>query len=134
MPSKTLLAAAEIAARTRHHDFAGVPTSVGPIDLGALVVQKNELVDGLRQAKYADPAIPGIESIDYLTSTTAMELTDLPASLIVIGAGFVGDAVAWRLVPSWSCRDASPNELTPGRAGIDVELGGDRYKRHSRCV
>ncbi len=36
------------------------------------------------------PAIPGLEQIDYLTSTTAMELTELPASLVVIGGGFVG--------------------------------------------
>lgn len=36
------------------------------------------------------PDIPGLEQVDYLTSTTAMELTALPASLIVIGGGFVG--------------------------------------------
>ncbi len=36
------------------------------------------------------PAIPGIEGVDYLTSTTAMDLTKLPASLVVIGGGFVG--------------------------------------------
>lgn len=36
------------------------------------------------------PAIRGLEQVDYLTSTTAMELTELPASLVVIGGGFVG--------------------------------------------
>jgi mercuric reductase len=36
------------------------------------------------------PAIPGLERVDYLTSTTAMDLTELPASLVVIGGGFVG--------------------------------------------
>ncbi|WP_282005318.1 dihydrolipoyl dehydrogenase family protein [Propioniciclava sinopodophylli] len=36
------------------------------------------------------PAIPGIEHVDYLTSTTAMALTTLPVSLVVIGGGFVG--------------------------------------------
>jgi mercuric reductase len=36
------------------------------------------------------PAIPGLEHVDYLTSTTAMELTKVPASLIVIGGGYVG--------------------------------------------
>ncbi len=36
------------------------------------------------------PSIPGLEEVDYLTSTTAMELTELPASLVVIGGGFVG--------------------------------------------
>lgn len=36
------------------------------------------------------PDLPGIAHIDYLTSTTAMELTAVPASLIVVGGGFVG--------------------------------------------
>ncbi|AQX14973.1 MULTISPECIES: mercury(II) reductase [Tessaracoccus] len=36
------------------------------------------------------PAIPGLEHVDYLTSTTAMALTTLPVSLVVIGGGFVG--------------------------------------------
>jgi mercuric reductase len=40
------------------------------------------------------PAIPGIESVDYLTSTTALDLTALPNSLIVIGGGFVGVELA----------------------------------------
>ncbi|MBU2583130.1 MAG: mercury(II) reductase [Alphaproteobacteria bacterium] len=40
------------------------------------------------------PAIPGIESIDFLTSTTALDLKDLPKSLIVVGGGFVGVELA----------------------------------------
>jgi thioredoxin reductase len=40
----------------------------------------------------AQPAVPdlGLGGIDYLTSTTAMELKDLPQSLVVIGGGYVG--------------------------------------------
>ncbi len=34
--------------------------------------------------------LPGIEHVEPLTSTTAMELTELPASLVVIGGGYVG--------------------------------------------
>lgn len=34
--------------------------------------------------------IAGIEQVKYLTSTTAMELRDLPASLVIIGGGYVG--------------------------------------------
>ena len=41
-------------------------------------------------AEPAIPAIPGLEHVDYLTSTTAMNLTTLPASLVVIGGGYVG--------------------------------------------
>ncbi len=134
VPSKTLLAAAEIAARSRHHPIYGLATSSGPIYPGTLIAQKDELVSRLRQAKYVDvatshdfeiirgeahfkndhslmvgdreisaqailiasgaeseiPKILGLDQIDYLTSTTAMELQTLPERLIVIGAGFVG--------------------------------------------
>ncbi len=36
------------------------------------------------------PELPGLDDVDWLTSTTAMELTSLPQSLIVIGGGHVG--------------------------------------------
>jgi len=36
------------------------------------------------------PPIPGIESVPYLTSTTALELEQLPHSLLVIGGGYIG--------------------------------------------
>ncbi|MBW3614713.1 MAG: NAD(P)/FAD-dependent oxidoreductase, partial [Actinobacteria bacterium] len=38
----------------------------------------------------ARPALPGLDGVDYLTSTTAMEQKELPESLVVIGAGYVG--------------------------------------------
>ena len=36
------------------------------------------------------PDLPGMDVVDALTSTTAMELTVLPASLVIIGGGYVG--------------------------------------------
>src|SRR3546814_17435673 len=36
----------------------------------------------------------GIEDVDYLTSTTALELKELPRSLLVIGGGYVGAELA----------------------------------------
>ncbi len=134
VPSKTLLAAAGAYHTAGHHPFAGVPTSSGPVDVAAVVAQKDELVAGLRKTKYLDlaadygiedirgtarftgpdtldvdgrslragayliatgagpavPDLPGVADVDYLTSTTAMELTELPERLVVIGAGFVG--------------------------------------------
>lgn len=36
------------------------------------------------------PDINGLDSIDYLTSTTAMELGEVPESLLVLGGGYVG--------------------------------------------
>ncbi|WP_103382799.1 mercury(II) reductase [Pseudonocardia dioxanivorans] len=38
----------------------------------------------------ADPGLPGLHGVDWLTSATAMELTAVPESLVVIGAGYVG--------------------------------------------
>lgn len=40
------------------------------------------------------PAIAGIETIPYLTSTTALELENLPRSLLVIGGGYIGAELA----------------------------------------
>lgn len=40
------------------------------------------------------PSIPGIETIDYLTSTSALSLEPLPKSLLVIGAGYIGAELA----------------------------------------
>jgi mercuric reductase len=134
VPSKTLLAAAGARHAARSGAFPGAPTSAGPVDLGALVGQKDDLVGSLRQAKYADvaaahgfavlagharftgpdalevdgrplraaayliatgaepavPELPGLTGVEFLTSTTAMEQTDLPQSLVVIGGGYVG--------------------------------------------
>ncbi len=54
VPSKALLRAGELAWAAAHHPFAGLSTSSGPVDLQALVAQKDELVGDLRQMKYAD--------------------------------------------------------------------------------
>jgi mercuric reductase len=134
VPSKTLLAAAGARHGALGNPFPGAPTSSGPVDLGALVEQKDELTGRLRQAKYADvaaahgfevrpgharfadpdtllvddeplaahayliatgsepsrPPLPGLDEVDWLSSTTAMEQTELPESLVVIGGGYVG--------------------------------------------
>ncbi|MDF0728747.1 mercury(II) reductase [Cytobacillus sp. S13-E01] len=36
------------------------------------------------------PPIPGLEDVEYLTSTTLLELKKLPKSLTVIGSGYIG--------------------------------------------
>jgi mercuric reductase len=135
VPSKALLAAAGTYRDALRHRFAGIPHLEGPApDLGALVSQKDDLVGGLRQAKYLDlvesygfelragtarfadpntvtvdgeplsatrymiatgatpsvPPIDGLETIEYLTSTTALELTELPRTLAVVGANAIG--------------------------------------------
>ena len=36
------------------------------------------------------PEIEGLDQVEYLTSTTAMELDEVPESLLIIGGGYVG--------------------------------------------
>ncbi|MDE2463629.1 MAG: mercury(II) reductase [Alphaproteobacteria bacterium] len=45
-------------------------------------------------ASPALPDIPGVADISYLTSTTALELQELPRSLLVIGGGYIGCELA----------------------------------------
>lgn len=45
-------------------------------------------------ARPAVPPIPGIESVPYLTSTSALDLEKLPHSLLVIGGGYIGAELA----------------------------------------
>src|SRR5690625_2944351 len=41
-------------------------------------------------ASLAVPKIPGLEEVDYLTSTTLLELKKVPKHLTVIGSGYIG--------------------------------------------
>lgn len=36
------------------------------------------------------PPLPGLDSVDYLTSTSVMELAEVPEHLVVLGGGFIG--------------------------------------------
>jgi mercuric reductase len=134
VPSKTHLRAGELFWHAGHQPFAGIQTRAEAVDLPALVGQKDELVRGLRQAKYADliddygwelvrgeatfadpgtlrvgdrtigadrvilatgarpsvPPIAGLATVDYLTSTSLLDLPRLPEHLLVIGAGYIG--------------------------------------------
>lgn len=40
-------------------------------------------------SRTAIPPIPGLSTVDYLTSTSVMELQELPARLAIIGAGYI---------------------------------------------
>ncbi len=53
VPSKALLTVSGHRAAAAASPFPGAPTSVGPVDLAALITQKDDLVSELRQDKYA---------------------------------------------------------------------------------
>ncbi|MPY80788.1 MAG: dihydrolipoamide dehydrogenase [Actinophytocola sp.] len=64
---------------------------VGPrrlrVDGTDLEAEKIFLVTGLRTMI---PPIDGLDRVPYLTSRTLLELTELPAHLIVVGGGYIG--------------------------------------------
>lgn len=68
----------------------------GPARLtdGGVAVNGNSVKAGkIIIATGASPSLPpiaGIDSVPYLTSTTALELEQLPRSLLVIGGGYIG--------------------------------------------
>ena len=80
--------------------YNGIAYREGP----ARLVEGGVEVDGARisaariiiatGARPAVPAIPGIETVPYLTSTTALDLGELPRSLLVIGGGYIGAELA----------------------------------------
>jgi mercuric reductase len=77
-----------------HYGFELVRGSASFADPGTLVVDNEPLqADHYLLATGASPAVPPIEGlaeVGYLTSTTALELTELPARLVVVGGNYVG--------------------------------------------
>ncbi|MGB3366914.1 MAG: mercury(II) reductase [Acidaminobacteraceae bacterium] len=134
VPTKSLIGASRIIELGQSNAYKGIKMKANPVDMDALITQKNDLLDELRQSKYTNiyesdpnidiirgtasfvgeksievdektfqgayfiiatgsrvkiPTIKGIESVDYITSTEALDLRELPERLLVIGAGWV---------------------------------------------
>src|SRR5258708_7674064 len=146
VPSKALIRATEAVhhANVAQTKFAGIESGARVVDWAAQVAQKDALVAGLRQAKYADllreynnviyregrarlvdggvegvgqrlvteriviatgarpalPTIAGSADVSPLDSTTALALTRLPRSMIVVGGGYVGAELAQTFAPA----------------------------------
>lgn len=75
-----------------YHEGAGRVIE-GGVEVGDvhLVTERVIIATGSRPAI---PTIAGIESVPYLTSTTALELEALPKSMLVIGGGYIGAELA----------------------------------------
>ena len=65
----------------------------GGVEAGAERILAGKIVIATG-ARPAIPAIPGVDSLPYLTSTSALDLAELPGSLVVIGGGYVGVELA----------------------------------------
>ena len=89
VPSKNLLAAAGQRHRAMRNPFPMVPTTADGVDMNALLAQKHELIDGLRQAKYADVAEAHGFPIRYGHATFADEQTLHVDGQPLTAAGYV---------------------------------------------
>lgn len=93
--------------QTKYADLLPAYDGITHIDGPARLVDGGVAIDGqtIRAAKVmittgARPAVPdiaGINDVPYLTSTTALELDRLPASLLVIGGGYIGSELGQML-------------------------------------
>ena len=70
--------------------FEGAATFAGPgkvkVNAETLIAANIVIAAGARPAI---PLLPGIEEVEYLNSTSIMELEDLPESLLIIGGGII---------------------------------------------
>ena len=99
VPSKTLIRAAESLHQARAAArFAGIRGEARLDDWRALVAQKDELVSGLRQAKYAD-LLPSYNTIAYIEAAARLSSEGvhangdlLRASKTIVATGASGGA------------------------------------------
>ncbi len=94
VPSKTLIRAAEAHHRSTHHNFAGLTSSSQVTDFSAIISQKRELVEELRQEKYINAVsdLDGIRLINgraRLLSPTCVQVGSeaIQAGRIVVATG-----------------------------------------------
>ncbi len=144
----------ELVERVRGAKYASVATAYGfEIRHGqASFLDEDTLaVDGqpLRARAYlvatgsqpAVPDLPGLDQVEWLTSATAMELAELPESLVVIGGGYIGMeqaqlfahlgsrvSVVGRLAPR-----AEP-ELADGLRAVVADDGITLLEEHATAV
>lgn len=85
VPSKTIIRAAEVHHRAGHHPFQGAARISAAGDWGAVIAQKDELVDELRQAKYVD-VLAAYPEITYLQGWAKL-LGDNQVEITPVGNG-----------------------------------------------
>ena len=94
IPSKTLIRAASAHHHAAHHNFAGIESNSRVTDFKALISQKRQLVEEMRQQKYLDvisdlPNIQLLKGRARLTSPKCVEVNgqSLTADHILIATG-----------------------------------------------
>jgi pyruvate/2-oxoglutarate dehydrogenase complex dihydrolipoamide dehydrogenase (E3) component len=87
--SERALASAGVKLIRAHARFTAPRTveTVGSDGTATLTADLVVINTGLRSAV---PPISGLDDVDYLTSTSIMELTEVPEHLVVLGGGYTG--------------------------------------------
>ncbi|MBN9086734.1 MAG: mercury(II) reductase [Reyranella sp.] len=65
----------------------------GGVEAGGKLLKSDRVVVATG-ARPSVPQIPGIETVEFLDSTSALALTELPCSMMVLGGGYVGAELA----------------------------------------
>jgi len=65
----------------------------GGVEAGGKLLKSDHIIVATG-ARPSVPPIPGIEIVDFLDSTSALALAELPRSMIVVGGGYVGAELA----------------------------------------
>jgi mercuric reductase len=71
----------------------GARLAEGGVEAGGQLLRSDRIVIATG-ARPGVPTIPGIGTISFLDSTSALALTELPRSMIVVGGGYVGAELA----------------------------------------
>jgi mercuric reductase len=146
VPSKTLLA----AALTRHHAaaprFRGLGVSAGGVEFSAVIRQKAELVEELRQSKYVDvlaaypqitwmPAPGRVIGVDPVTAIVGDRVIAAPRLIVATGAvPWVPPIPGLAGTPYWTSTEALAADTLPdhlvviGASVVGLELG-QLYRR-----
>lgn len=143
VPSKTLIRAAEVLHLARAHPFDGIPRADGRVDMTALVAQKTELVERLRESKYRDvlasyPAIEYVAGEARFVDGRMVEVTRpnaeprrIEGRRVVIATGArpwipdipdVDEVPYWTNVDALSAREVPESLVVAGGGPVGVEL------------
>jgi mercuric reductase len=141
VPSKTLIAAAGVRAHAEHTPFVGTGVKAGPPDFAAVMAQKQQLVEALRQAKYIDVLaaypdityIPGrgrLRAVDPVVLDVDGEPLEAPRLIVATGAEpWIPPVPGLADTPYWTSTEALAATTCPhhlivlGASAVGLELG-----------
>ena len=90
IPTKTLLYSAKILDSIKSASKYGISAESPSFDLTKIMSRKEKTVLVCTGSDTVIPPIPGLSEVSYWTSKEALEIKELPETLVVIGGGVIG--------------------------------------------